>query len=428
MAKVSKRTRQGKKSQVLGNPQIINREDVQDMDLDSRIELIRSLIPLGLLYVNEELDREIVALAGDRYQRKGGENQHYRHGHNRGSIRLSGQRIPIQVPRVRSPDGEIRLESYDRLHRSRGEVDEELFRRVFYGISCRNYKRAAQAIPGAIGLSSTTVSRHFTEASAAKLKEFQERDLSKWDVVALFLDGKTFAEDMMVLALGVTLKGEKVLLGFVQTETENKCVLEQFLHTLQDRGLDISEGILVVIDGGKGLHAAVRSAFQRRGLIQRCQWHKRENVVSYLPKKDQAYWRKCLQKAYERPTYKEAKQRLLAIHAKLSRINESAARSLEEGLEETLTLHRLGLFPLLGRSLKTTNCLESVNAMAEERCGKVDYWKNSRQKHRWLASALLDIEPRLRKLVGYQHLQKLREAIMKQLKIKKCDRSKRKAA
>jgi transposase-like protein len=398
------------------------------MDLDIRIELIRSLVPLGLLCVNEELDREIVALAGDRYQRKGGGNHHYRHGHNRGSVRLAGQRIPIQVPRVRGPEGEVRLESYDRLHGSRGEVDEELFRRVFYGISCRNYKRAAQSIPGAIGLSSTTVSRHFTEASAAKLKEFQERDLSKWDVVALFLDGKTFAEDMMVLALGVTIKGDKVILGFVQTETENKRVLEQFLHSLQDRGLDITEGILVVIDGGKGLHAAVKSAFQRRVLIQRCQWHKRENVVSYLPKKEQAYWRRRLQRAYERPTYKEAKQRLLEIHAKLSQVNESAARSLEEGFEETLTLHRLGIFPLLGRSLKTTNCLESVNAMAEERCGKVDYWKNSRQKHRWLASALLDIEPRLRKLVGYKNLPKLREAIMKQLKIKNCDRSKRKAA
>jgi putative transposase len=428
MAKVSKKTLRGKKSPVLGNPQIINREDVEDMDLDSRIELIRSLVPLGLMYVNEELDREIVALAGDRYQRKGGDSQHYRHGHNPGSVRLAGQRIPIQVPRVRGSEGEVRLESYDRLHGSRGEVDEELFRRVFYGISCRNYKRAAQSIPGAIGLSSTTVSRQFTEASAAKLKAFQERDLSQWDVVALFLDGKSFAEDMMVLALGVTSKGEKVILGFVQTETENKRVLGQFLQSLMDRGLDISKGILVVIDGGKGLHSAAKSAFRRRVLIQRCQWHKRENVVSYLPKKEQSYWRRRLQKAYERPTYEEAKKKLLEIQAELSQINESAASSLKEGFEETLTLHRLGLFPLLGRSLKTTNCLESVNAMAEERCGKVDYWKNSRQKHRWLASALLDIEPRLRRLVGYIHLPKLRDAIMKKLKIKNCGRSKRKAA
>jgi len=196
-------------------------------------------------------------------------------------------------------------------------------------------------------LSSSTVSRQFTEASAAKLKEFQERDLSRLDVVALFLDGKTFAEDTMVLALGVTVKGDKVFLGFVQTETENKRVLEQFLRSLLERGLEVSQGVLVVIDGGKGLRSAVTSALRRRALIQRCQWHKRENVVSYLPKKDQAYWRKRLQKAYERPTYKEAKEKLEAIHKELSRVNESAARSLEEGFEETLTLHRLGLFPLL---------------------------------------------------------------------------------
>jgi transposase-like protein len=283
-------------------------------------------------------------------------------------------------------------------------------------------------IPGASGLSTSTDSRRVTQASAAKLKEFQERDLSRLDVVTLFLDGKTFAEDTMVLALGITVKGDKVFLGFVQTETENKRVLGQFLQSLLDRGLDVSQGVLVVIDGSKGICSAVKKAFRRRVMIQRCQWHKRENVISYLPKKDQAYWRRRLQKAYERPTYKEAKAMLLEIHKELSEINESAARSLEEGLEETLTLHRLGLFPLLGRSLKTTNCLESVNAMAEERCGKVDCWKNSRQKHRWLASALLDIEPRLRKLMGWRHLIQLRESIQKELKIKKSDQEKEKAA
>jgi transposase-like protein len=146
-------------------------------------------------------------------------------------------------------------------------------------------------------------------------------------------------------------------------------------------------------------------------LIQRCQWHKRENVVSYLAKGDQKYWRGRLQRAYERPTYEEARRGLLKIASELAQINESAVGSLKEGLEETLTLHRLGMYPLVGRSLKTTNILESVNAQAEKRCGRVDHWKNSKQKHRWLAAALLDIEPRLRRLLGYRHLPALREAI-----------------
>ena len=405
-----------KKRKRMGEPRIIRRQEYADLDLDSRLEMIRSLIPLGLLAIHEELEQEVQRLSGMYYSRKLLDQRNYRHGANRGSVRLAGQRVPIHVPRVRGPQGEIRLGSYERLQ-GHGELDEELFRRVFYGISCRNYERAAEAIPGAIGLSRSTVSRHFIEASTAQLRQFQERELSDLDLVVLFLDGKTFAEDEMVIALGVTLDGEKKLLGFVQTATENSRVLSEFLRSLTERGLDLSSGLLVVIDGSKGLRSAVRRTWRKHALIQRCQWHKRENVVSYLPKSEQAYWRRRLQQAYERPTLAEAKRALKKIRDELSEINLSAARSLDEGLDETLTLHRLGVFPLLGRSLKTTNCLESINAMAEERCGKVDCWKNSKQKHRWLAASLLDIEPRLRRLCGYLHLPRLREALMRELKI-----------
>ena len=152
-------------------------------------------------------------------------------------------------------------------------------------------------------------------------------------------------------------------------------------------------------------------------LIQRCQWHKRENVVSYLPRREQQYWRGRLQRAYQRPTYEEAKRDLNAIRRELEELNQSAVASLDEGFEETLTLHRLGMFPLVGRSLKTTNILESVNAQAEQRCGRVDHWRNSNQKQRWLAAVLLDIEPRLRKLSGYRHLPLLRTAIQEELGI-----------
>jgi len=295
-------------------------------------------------------------------------------------------------------------------------------RQVLYGISCRNYELAAESVPGAIGLSSSSVSREFVEASAAKLKEFRERNLASLDIVVLFLDGKSFADDEMVIALGVTMAGEKVILGFVQTDTENKRVCSDFLRSLLDRGLDISNGVLVVIDGSKGLRQAVRAEFREWALVHRCQWHKRENVVSYLPRREQAVWRKRLQRAYNLPTYGEARDALKKIRAELELINESAVASLDEGFEDTLTLHRLGVFPILGRSLKTTNCLESVNAMAEERCGKVDFWKNSNQKHRWLAAALIDIEPRLRKLLGYRQLPKLREALMRELKLEKQER------
>ena len=245
----------------------------------------------------------------------------------------------------------------------------------------------------------------------------QERDLSRDDVVALFLDGKSFADAMMVIALGITVSGEKRFLGFVETDTENEKVLTPFLRSLLDRGLDISQGLLTVIDGGKGLKAAVKKAFRKRVLIQRCQWHKRENVVSYLSKGEQALLRKRLQSAYNRPEYKEALAALDQLHGELEERNQSAAGSLEEGLQETLTLHRLGVYGVLGRSFKTTNCLESVNALVEERCAKVDHWKNSSQRQRWLATALVDIEPRLRRVIGYRHLPRLREALKQELKI-----------
>ena len=420
---VSKR----KKAKKMGEPKIIRKKDYEGSDIDTRVEMIRALIPIGLMAIYEELDREVVDLAGKPHQRKAGEKKIYRHGTNPGSVKLSGQRVAIKVPRVRGRGGEVRLSTYERFHRG-GEFDEVLFRRILYGISCRNYEKAAREVPGAIGISSSSVSRQFIKVSAGKLKAFQERDVSHLDIIALFMDGKCFAEDEMVIALGVDLTGRKHILGFVQTGTENGKVLSQFLYSLLDRGLRIDQGLLVVIDGSKGLRASVNKVFKGYALIQRCQWHKRENVVSYLPKRDQSYWRKRLQKAYGRPTYQEAKQALLKIRAELSEVNESAVRSLDEGLEETLTLHRLGLFPLIGRSLKTTNIIESVNAQAEERCGKVDHWVNSNQKQRWLAAALMDIEPRLRRLLGYRHLPTLRIAIMKELNLNHEDERSQRAA
>ncbi len=417
MQSVLRSVKKRKKSRCLGEPEIINREEYGELELDARVELIRALVPIGLMHVGELLDDEVTELAGARYCRKDPSVTGRRHGSNPGSVRLAGQSVPIRVPRVRSESGgEIALRSYDAM-RSNGDVNDLLLKRVLYGVSCRNYEAAAESVPGAIGLSSSTVSRNFIQASAATLREFQERDLSNADVVALFIDGKTFADVTMVIALGIKATGEKIPLGFVETDTENAKVLTPFLRSLVERGLDTSQGLLVVIDGAKGLRAAVKKAFRDKAAVGRCQWHKRENVVSYLPKSEQPDWRRRLQRAYNRPEYGEARAALEALYAELVDKNQSAARSLAEGLEETLTLHRLGVYALLGRSFKTTNCLESVNALVEERCAKVDAWKNSSQRQRWLVAALVDIEPRLRKVQGYRHLPKLREALKRELKL-----------
>jgi len=407
-----------RKVRVLKAMPVVSREQYGELGFDARLELIRGLIPLGLMYIREELDREVDVLAGERYGREGGDPDLVRHGTNPGSVRLMGQRVGVRVPRVRNRalNQEVRLKSLEAM-RGDGEVNERLLRGVLHGLSCRRYEEAAGAIPGAIGLSPSTVSREFVQASAERLRQFQERPLHRYDIVTIFLDGKAFGEDTLVMALGVTAEGEKVMLGFVQTGTENEKALSDFLRNLLDRGLSVDRGVLVVVDGGKGLRAAVEKVFGARALVQRCQWHKRENVLSYLPKSEHGRWRGRLQEAYQKPTYEEAKTALSKVQQELAQRNISAARSLEEGLEETLTLHRLGLFPLLGASFKTTNCIESVMSQVEQICAKVDCWKNSMQKHRWLAASLLAIEPRLNKVRGAVHLPYLRTALQKELNL-----------
>ena len=287
MERVPQLVRQGKKDRRMGAPSELDWEAIEALRTEMRVELIQELIPLGLAEVGRVLDEEVERLAGPRHARKGEGEVIYRHGSNPGSVRLGGQRHPVRVPRVRGLEGEARLESYERLHWAAGEVDEGLFRKVLLGISCRDYEAAVEAVPGAIGLSKSTVSREFKKATARQLKAFQERELTELDVVALFLDGKTFANDEIVVALAVTMGGDKVFAGFVQTETENARVITSFLRSLKDRGLDLSAGALVVIDGAKGLKSAVTTVFRGQVLIQRCQWHKRENVVSYLPRTEQ---------------------------------------------------------------------------------------------------------------------------------------------
>ena len=217
MNSVLRSVRKRKKGRTLGAVDVIDRAEYAELEVDAKVELIRSLVPLGLMHIEELLDEEVTALAGERYARKAPSVGGRRHGSNPGTVGLAGQRVPIRVPRIRHvTESEIPLRSYEALHGDRA-VNDLLLRRVLYGVSCRNYAAAAEAIPGAIGLSGSTVSRAFIQASATKLREFQERDLSGEDVVALVLDGKTFAESTMVVALGITMTGDKRFLGFVET-------------------------------------------------------------------------------------------------------------------------------------------------------------------------------------------------------------------
>jgi putative transposase len=386
-------------------------------DLDGKLALIQALIPLGLLAVAEALNQEVDRLAGERYSRKGGLPDIVRWSQQRGSIYLGDQKVAVTYRRLRdrAKNREIPLRTYHGLQQPHA-TDGALLLKILRGLSCRSYGECAEAIPAAFGLSPSSVSRRFIRVSARKLQQLCERRLDSYDFVALFLDGKTFAEDEMLIALGITLSGEKVILGFIESGTENERVCSDFLRSLIERGLRVDQGLLCIIDGAKVLHKAIQKVFGSQAAIQRCQWHKRENVVSYLPKSQQALWRRKLQAAYEKPTYTEAQAALHRCRQELRLLNASAVASLDEGMEETLTLHRLGVFPQLGLSLKTTNCLESLMAQVGQRTDHVDRWRNSDQKQRWVASALLDIEPRLRRVKGYRHLPTLRAVLQGQIR------------
>jgi transposase-like protein len=377
-----------------------------------RLWAIQALLPVALEEFVKEMQREMEELTGPRYERTGGQDGLVRWGRQPGSIFLLDQKVPVEVPRVRDHRRgvEVPLETYRGMQTPQA-ADRLVFQRLLGGLSCRDYRDASSLDPESFGLSASTVSRRFIQVTASKLRSLQDRSLAGEEYVALFLDGKAFAGETIVLAVGVLSNGEKRILGFVQTTTENETSCSEFLQGLVERGLRYEDGLLCVIDGGKGLRKAITRVFGRKAAVQRCQLHKRTNVCSYLPKSQQAAMRKRLKRAMDIPSYADSKAALLRIARELEKVNVSAARSLLEGLEEILTLQRLGLADELGRSFKTTNVIESVNAGVGQRTDKVDRWRNSNQIQRWVAAAALEVESRLRKVCGYRHLAKLQAVL-----------------
>jgi len=207
------------------------------------------------------------------------------------------------------------------------------------------------------------------------------------------------------------------MLGFIHTTTENSCAIKGLLKNLIERNFKFEEGILVVSDGSKGIKKAVEETFGEKAAMQRCQWHKRENVISYLTDKDKQIYRGKMQRAYEEPLYQTARERLMGIYEELTTINRSAANSLLEGLEETLTIHRLRLREQLGRSFCTTNIIENINSQLSRNLRNVKRWRDTQMQARWVAISLLEIEQNMNRVKNYEKLHLLREALKSLLKI-----------
>jgi len=390
-------------------------------DLDVKVSLIQALIPVGLEKLSQELQQEVRKLAGPKGTH-GKENTRW--GSQWGSVYLTDQKVPVEIPRVRDKrrNAEIPLETYQKLQQPY-QADEQVFKKLLNGLSTHKYSESAELTPEVFGLSASNMSKRFKAATAAKLHQLMNRGLSQYDFVAIFIDGKRFSQDGVVISVGITIEGEKVILGLSQMNTENHRAVEEFFGDLIIRGLQFEEGLLFIVDGSRGLIKAINRKFAGYALIQRCRWHKRENVISHLSKGRQMPWREKLQTAYARPTYSEAEAALTKLTKELNEINPTAANSLKEGISDTLTLHRLGLNQLLRRSFSTTNCIESILAQVEQYTQRVDRWRDGFHIQRWVASGLLEIEPQLRKVYGWRQFPYLREKIKQELERRRKEQS-----
>jgi transposase-like protein len=363
-------------------------------------ELIRQA---GLRLMDLLMQEEVRELVGERSQRQA-ERKANRWGSERGYCVVMGQKVPVERPRVRSTDDqEVRLGSYEMFHR--GEpLTETVWEKLMLGLSTRKYGQAVREFTEAYGLEKSAVSEHFIEASRAKLQEMMERRLDKTRLCALLIDATPFAGQHLVVAMGISQDGRKMILGLRQGATENATVVGELLGELVHRGLDFSEPRLYILDGGKALTAAVKRHAGESAAIQRCQVHKRRNVLDHLTDEQKPAVAQRLNAAYALEDHAAAKQALNTLHRELMELNPSAARSLGEGMEETLTVHRLHIPMQLRKTLASTNVIESAFSIVEQVCKNVKRWHGGDQRERWVSSGLLVAQKQFRKVTGHKQI------------------------
>jgi putative transposase len=363
-------------------------------------ELIRQA---GLQLMDLLMQEEVRGLVGERSQRQA-ERMANRWGSERGYCVVMEQKVPVDRPRVRTTEEkEVRLGSYEMFHR--GEpLTETVWEKLMLGLSTRKYGQAIRQFSEAYGLEKSAVSEHFVEASRAKLKEMMERRLEKTRLCALLIDATPFEGQQMVAALGIGQDGRKTILGIRQGATENATVVSELLSDLVSRGLDFTEPRLYILDGAKALSAAVKKHAGESAAIQRCQVHKRRNVLDHLTDEQKPEVAKKLNAAYALEDYAAAKSALNILHRELMDLNPSAARSLGEGMEETLTVHRLHVPTQLRKTLASTNVIESAFSIVEQVCKNVKRWHGGDQRERWIGSGLLVAQKQFRRVTGHKQI------------------------
>jgi transposase-like protein len=361
----------------------------------------------GLTMMRSIMQAEEESLAGGRGTHGTAINRWCK---EKGSVVVGGQRLPVKRQRLRRDGREVALKSYTTFHQN-DERSRAIYQRMLSGVSCRNYRKTLEEVAEATGISKSVVSREIIESTEADLKALCERNLSGLEIVVLMVDGMPLDGQMTIAALGVDMSGKKHVLGFREGATENAEVCKNLLGDLAQRGLKMDRPTLAVIDGSKALRKAVEDFYGKNVLVQRCQFHKSENLKKYLTEQYQAEYERKLKTIYGMRSYEDAHHALKGLIEDVQRLSVSAAKSLEEGFEETLTLHRLGLPDVLRKSFSTTNPIESTFSVAETIMRNVKRWRNPMQRMRWCATAFLRAQQQFRRIRGYKSMPVLISAI-----------------
>jgi putative transposase len=366
--------------------------------------------------VHELMESEVTEVVGPKGKHDP-ERSAKRHGHEDGSMTLGGRRVRVSRPRMRTADDEreLPLGTYEHFA-DRDPLTRAVMDRMLAGVSTRRFAGVGEPVGEDVeeessATSKSSVSEAFVESTATALEELMSRGLEDVRLAAMMLDGLEIAERMHVVALGVTTEGVKVPLGLWEGSTENATLARTLLADLVDRGLDPEQGILFVIDGAKALRRAIKDVFGEHALVHRCHRHKERNVTDLLPEADRDRVRGRLRTAWALADAELARQRLELLASELDRSWPDAAGSLREGMEETLTLMRLGIDGQLAKTLGSTNPIESMIEIVRLTQRNVKRWRDGDMRKRWTAAGMLVAEQQFRRVIGYRDLAKLVIAI-----------------
>jgi putative transposase len=382
--------------------------------------LLALSVGVGLGVLSELMAEDVDDVVGPK-GRHNRDRTAVRHGHDAGEVTLGGRRVAVERPRVRTADGEseVPLETY-RHFAHRDPLGRLVLEQMLAGVSTRRFERTREPVGADVeaearSTSKSAVSREFVARTRANLDALMSRRLDDVRLAVMMIDGIDLKGRTNVVALGITTEGVKIPLGLWDGSTENATVATARLSDLVDRGLDPEQGILFVIDGAKALRKAIRTVFGARAPVHRCVRHKERNVLDHLPERDRPAVKRRLRRAWAEPDHGRALDQLRVLVGELERSHPGAAASLREGLQETLTLTRLGIKGNLKRTLESTNPCESMIECVRRSARNVKRWQSGDMALRWTAAGMLEAERQFRRIIGYADLAKLVTAIEREL-------------